>query len=173
MVEPAGSGMRIRLVAGRSILRLKSWMPSTNAQFVVAGVQLPTKVGAVAFAGDFRALCVGPDDLLLASSRQLSAPMRERIARDSLSQGIAVVDLTPGISVIELSGGARGILARSCSLDFEPQTSAHFQCARTRFAQLAVVIDLHKGGNAIDLYVARSHGAWLTGWLADATVGVS
>lgn len=167
--------VRIRILSGRSILRLKSWasgLAQADAKIRIAGLDFPTEVGAIA-AGELRALCTGPSDWQLIAPGALSLPARGVIEEDCARQSIALVDLSSGLSVLEVSGpGTRGVLAKACGLDFEPRVFAFPRCARARLAQLAVVIDVHEGGDAVDLYVARSHASWLTEWLSDSAVGV-
>lgn len=167
---PLGDRVRVRQVTGRSILRLKSWLPATETRVRVAGVELPTTVTATA-AGELRALCTGASDWLLVSPGPLSEPARAQITAEGANQHLAVAELSAGLAVFEVSGpAARGVLAKGCGLDLDPQVFAYPKCARTRLAQLAVVIDALKNDEGFDLYVARSHGPWLSEWLADAVL---
>src|SRR5208283_444752 len=85
------SSVRIRVLAGRSVLRLRSWtsgLAPADAMIRIAGLDLPREVGAVA-AGELRALCTGPSDWLLVAPGPLSLPARSAIERDSMRQGLA------------------------------------------------------------------------------------
>jgi sarcosine oxidase subunit gamma len=63
---------------------------------------------------------------------------------------------------------ARELLSKGCGLDLHPRFFAPDQCARTRFAQIPVVIDCLNGPSRFELYVARSHLSYLHSWLVDA-----
>ena len=168
--SPSKGGVRIRAITGRSILRLKSWLPKNDAAVTVAGIELPARIGALN-PGELRALCTGPSDWLLVSRSRLLGSVRGRIGTEAASQGLAVADLSAGLAVLEISGAAvQAVLAKSCGLDFDPRNFSYPQCARTRLAQLAVVIDIHDSEDGVDLYVARSYDSWLNDWLTDSNL---
>lgn len=167
--SPLRDRVGIQTVPGRSILRVKSWMPRAEAGITVGGVELPIKVGTVTPC-ERRALCTGPGDWLLAYTSTLSRAAKEELETELIAQGLAAVDLSSGLSVIEISGAkACSVLAKGCGLDLNPRRFAYPQCARTCLAGVAVVIDATVG-ETFELYVARSHGSWLTDWLTDATL---
>lgn len=171
--SPLKDRVRICQATGRSILRLKSWASGpaqVDANGRIAGLDLPREVGAIR-TGELRALCLGPADWLLVAPGPLSLAARGAIEGDSVRQGLALVDLSAGLSVFEVSGPAtREVLAKGCGLDFDLRVFAHRHCARTRFAQVAVVVDAREGADRFDLYVGRSHSSWLSEWLADSAV---
>lgn len=166
--------LRIRAVAERTILHLKTWasgLAQTCPKVRIAGLDLPQEVGAIR-AGELRALCTGPSNWLLVAPGPLSLPARRAIEADSARQGLALVDLSSGLSVLEVSGPAtRDVLAKSCGLDFDPFPAGH--CARTRFAQIPVVIDCVQGSSRFELYTAQSYAHYLKGWLSDAVQDVN
>lgn len=162
------NGVRIRTVGGRTVLRLKSWA-SDEQSAVIAGVELPEKVGATV-PGALRVLCTGPSDWLLVAGQALSWPARGAIEADCARQSLAVADLSCGLSVFEIAGDrARDLLSKGCGLDLDRRVFAYPRCARTRFAQLAVVIDALEDPDSFDLYVATSQAHYLSEWLNAAS----
>ncbi len=153
----------------RSILRLKSWTQNpATPRAVWEGRELPTKVGQV-LDGDTRVLCTGPADWLLVMPPTNVARLRNVAAPELTSQGLALVDLTGGLKILEVRGvGAWEVLRKACGLDLDPQCFGARQCARTRCANIPVVIECIQAGDLFELYVARSHGAYLESWLEDA-----
>jgi heterotetrameric sarcosine oxidase gamma subunit len=175
------SGLRIRPVMGRTLLRVKTWtsgMSGTSKlrpsgvtgvppgqRFAIAGVELPARVGATV-PGELSVLCTGPSDWLLVARQALSWPARGSIEADCAGQSLALVDLSSGLSVIEIEGGrARDLLSKGCGLDLDRSAFAYPRCARTRFAQLAVVVEALEDQDSLDLYVAASHAHYLNEWL--------
>ena len=159
----------------RAVLRLKSWLPAyvTGGQPVVlAGRELPAQVGGV-LAAHPRVLCVGPGEWLLVAESLDSAALRQEVKADLDSQGLVLVDVSQSLAVIRLAGAAaRAVLAAGCGLDLHPRSFAPERCARTRFAAVAAVLQCCAGESNFELYVARSHAAYVRTWLADAAAGL-
>jgi sarcosine oxidase subunit gamma len=89
------------------------------------------------------------------------------------AQSLALVDLTAGLVVFEVSGSAvREILAKSCGLNFHPRRFGPGHCARTRFAQIPVVIDCIQDPGIFELYAPRSYLHYLKDWVCDAAQGI-
>lgn len=164
--------VEIRPLAQRSVLRLRAWQPEPSndpSPVVLAGQMLPATVGET-LSGSARALCVGPGDWLIVSEQHTASHLREHFEPDLSRQGLALVDLTDGLAVIDVRGPtAREILSKGCGLDMHPRSFPPGRCARTRFAQIAVVIEcLDDGRLRFELTVARSYLHYLHSWLADA-----
>src|SRR4051812_8511189 len=125
-------------------LRLKSWLPEHTQggkPVVLAGQELPSQVGGI-LQGPMRVLCLGPGDWLIVSHEHTGSSMRAHFAPDLSEQGLALVDLTDGLAALEVSGSAaREVLSKGCGLDFHPRSFPPGRCARTRFAQIPVVIE--------------------------------
>jgi sarcosine oxidase subunit gamma len=134
---------------------------------VVLGAQaLPSQVGATV-SGPAHVLCIGPADWLIVSSEQPASS--EQLESDLAQQGLAMVELTDGLASLEARGPAvRDVLSKDCALDFHPRHFPAGRCARTRFAQIPVVIEHLDGPPRFELTVARSHFDYLRTWLADA-----
>jgi sarcosine oxidase subunit gamma len=135
---------------------------------VLAGRELPSQVGT-ALSGPLHALCLGPGEWLTISYEHTASNLREHFAPDLTKYGLAAVDLSDGLTVLEVSGSfAYDTLSKGCGLDLHPSSLAAGQCARTRLAQIPVVIEHFREPPRFELYVARSYLEYLRSWLADA-----
>ena len=138
MPEP----IQITTLADRTVLRLKSWLPTPPAG-------LPA-----------RTLCIGPGDWLIVSSGS-SAP-------EISGSGLALVDLSDGLVALAVSGpAAREVLSKGCGLDLHRFAAG--KCTRTRFAQIPVVLEC-LDETRFELHVARSYLHYLRAWLTDAAL---
>jgi len=136
----------------------------------IADQPLPNRVGATA-AGAMRVLCTGPGDWLITSQAHSAASLRVHLEPGLSEQGLVLVDLTDGLAVFETRGAAaRDVLSKGCGLDFHPRSFPPGRCARTRFAQVPVVIDYLEESSCFELYVPRSYGSYLHAWLSDAAI---
>lgn len=166
--------IQITAVHGRRSLRLKSWLPeytSGGKPVVLAARELPSRVGAT-LSGPVRVLCLGPGDWLIVSHEREPSGLREHIERDLPQPGLVLVDLTPGLAVLEVQGSAiREVLSKGCGLDFHPRSFPTGRCARTRLAQIPVVIECLSEPPRFELYVPRSYFHYLHAWLIDAAAG--
>src|SRR4051812_2990659 len=116
----------------QAVLRLTSWSRTFS------NGELPSHVG-MTVPGPVRVLCVAPDEWLFISHERDASSIREAEPR---SAGAVLVDITDGIAAFEMRGPTvRDILAQGCGLDLHPKRFPADRCARTRFAQITVVID--------------------------------
>lgn len=159
-------------VHGRTSLRLTSWLPEyTNAAkpVVLAGRELPLQVGAT-LPGPMRVLCIGPGEWLIVSHKYSASSLRERIEPDLQKYGLVLADLTDGLAGLDVRGSAvREVLSKGCGLDLHPRTFPAERCARTRFAQIPLIIECLDHPHRFELHVARSYFQYLHAWLTDAT----
>jgi sarcosine oxidase subunit gamma len=164
--------VQITSVSGRTLLRLKSWLPEYTTRgkpVALAGQELPSRVGAT-LSGAMHALCVGPGEWLITLHEHQASSLREHIEPDLSKQGLVLVDLTDGLAVLQAQGSAvREVLCKGCGLDFHPRSFLAGRCARTRFAQIPVVIECLDEPPRFDFYVARSYLRYLHSWFTDAT----
>jgi sarcosine oxidase subunit gamma len=159
-------------VGGRALLRLKSWLPQPmtgGSAPLLGGRELPQQVGEVS-SGAMRVLCVGPGEWLIASDEQGTPGLRERIEVEIAQQNLALADLTDGFAVLRIQASfARGLLSKGCGLDFHLLSFPPGRCARTRFAQIPVVVDCLEP-TRWELYVGRSYLRHLHAWLTDSAL---
>jgi len=153
----------------RLVLRVRSRESRVGGtSLTLAGSKLPDRVGAVV-EGRLRILCAGPGDWLIVHPPTEVARLRNVWTPELTAQSLTFVDLTAGLIVLEVSGTSlKEVLEKSCGLDFDPRHFGTGQCARTRFAQIPVVIDCVQDLSRLDLYVARSYAQYLQDWLLDA-----
>jgi sarcosine oxidase subunit gamma len=164
--------IQLTLLSGRSSLRLKSWLPEYTTggrPVVLGGRELPSQVGAT-LSHPVHVLCVGLGEWLI-ELRECEVPaLRALIEPDLPKQGLVLVDLTDGLVILEARGSAiREVLSKGCALDLHPRTFLAGRCARTRFAQIAIVIERRLDEpSCFELYVPRSYIRYLHAWLTDA-----
>ena len=163
--------MDLRIVEGRACVRIQGLVletrPTPGLQ-VLGGRSLPQSVGEVS-VGATRALCIGPSDWLLVSQQMNASELCAKLKAE-IDGEFAIVDLSDGLATIHVSGAAaRRLLSRGCGLDLHPQVFRAAQCARTRLADLAVVIDCLDEAGRFELHVSRSYAEYLYDWLTDAS----
>jgi heterotetrameric sarcosine oxidase gamma subunit len=153
----------------RVVLRLRSWeVRAESTPPTLAGCHLPDRVGAVV-EGSLRILCTGPQDWLIVHPPTEVPRLRDAWAPALTAQSLTFVDLTAGLIAFALTGTSlREVFEQSCGLDFDRRHFGAGQCARTRFAQIPVVVDWIQDLGRLELYVARSHAHYLQDWLLDA-----
>ena len=165
------SAIRIEVLSGRAALQLCSWLPEHTAgtrAVALDGRELPSQVGTTV-SGQARVLCVGPAHWLIVADASAVAQLHEYLEPQLRQQGLAVVDQTHGLAILQLQGrAARELLSKGCGLDMHPRSFPQGRCARTRFAQIPVVIECVEEPAKFELYVARSYLAYLQSWLVDA-----
>lgn len=160
--------VQISTIERKMVLRLRSW--DSQKAVTLGGEPLPADAGG-ALPGVTRALCMGPGDWLLLSKDSDATYVRERIQADLLSQGLSLVDLSEAYAGFHVRGPlAAEVLSKGCGLDFHPRVFPAGRCARTRFAQVPVVIECIEPGQLYELTVARSYRHYLSTWLSDSAV---
>lgn len=166
------SPIQITPLSGRTVLRLKSWLAESlddGEPVGRAGQTLPLEVGATAYE-PLRVLCLGPGDWLVVSSEQPAPRLREHLEPYLALPGLAIVDLTDGLASLKVCGPtAREVLSKGCGLDLHPRRFPAGRCARTRFAQVPVVMECLDDPPRFELTVARSYFRYLHEWITDAT----
>lgn len=115
---------------------------------------------------------IAPDTWLVLSSRHEAGDLEAAIAKVCTRRACAVTDLSDACVTLVLDGPrAVEVLSRGCGLDFSFNAFGTNSCARTRFAQLPVVVrrpDVHR----FEFIVDRSTARYLFDWIQDAAVGL-
>jgi sarcosine oxidase subunit gamma len=164
--------VQVALSQRRTLLRLKAWQQD-GALVELDGRQLPAHVGET-LGGPLRVQCIGPGDWLILSNESAASALLANLEGGLRQRGLAFVDVTDALACIEVGGAAaRDVLSRACGLDFHPRSFPVGFCARTRFAQVPVVIECLDEAPRFELSVSRSYVTYLIRWLADASVGSS
>lgn len=149
------------------LIEIRSWLAehqSGQKAVTLGGHTLPSNVGATV-SSPWRVLCLAPAEWLLITED--TAPMPDE-------PGLVLTEATDGIAVVSVGGPrARDILSKGCGLDVDAQMFSVGRCARTRLAQLQVVVDCVDAAPRFDLYVSRSSLRFLSDWLEDAAVEFS
>lgn len=171
LLSAAREALQLCALPNQSVVRLKSWLPPHSAAApVIAGLPLPDTVGTIA-AGLGRILCLGPTEWLLVSNDHSAAALCAQLATEAVQQALAVVDLSDALPAVRVSGSAvRDVLSKGCGLDFHPRSFPTQRCARTRLAQIPVVIACPQEPFSFELYAARSYSGYLQSWLSDAAL---
>ena len=168
--QPVDAPVRLDVLPPRHVQHLTSYHPDVarGGQSRHFGVHtLPGRVGLV-HAGQPRVLCLGPGEWWLVHGDGRQAH-HSASATSTVEDGWVLTDLSAGESVLGLSGpNVRRVLSRGCSLDLDVNVFPANRCARTRFAQISVVMDFIQSPDRFELYVARSLSAYLFDWLKDA-----
>jgi heterotetrameric sarcosine oxidase gamma subunit len=170
LLSDARTPARVEVLPQRHVQHLTFW----NSEVVKGGQrrrfgthELPDRVGVVR-PGRLRILCLSPVEWLLVQGDGGETQSPSAAAASSDDSRV-LTDLSAGLSVLEVSGAAvRHVLNQACSLDFDAKAFPPDHCARTRFAQIPVVIDFIQSPDRFELYVARSLSFYLCNWLEDA-----
>jgi len=119
--------------------------------------------------GQVRLLDVGPAEWLVVSDILDAPTLQNSLDRHLKSSSLVAVDVSCGLKALRVEGGdARELLSKGCGLDLHPHSFPAGRVTRTRFAQLAVILDCIDPAPRFDLYVGRSYVAYLESWLTDA-----
>jgi len=170
-VSANAPAVRVCRSPGRAILQVKSWMSDVVSRDLPMSLQdarLPDQVGSVV-SGSPRVLCTAPREWLLVSQDSNLEQHSKMLATEANALGLVSIDISAGLIILRLSGSAvRDMLEKGCGLDLHPLRFGQGQCARTRFANIPVVVDLVKSPDRFELYVARSYTQYLEHWIAEA-----
>lgn len=114
---------------------------------------------------------VAPDAWLIQSAQagdDVAAMARTACA----DLACAVTDLSDALETIALDGpDAAAVLARGCGLDLDEESFGAQSSARTRLAQLPVLIR-KAAATRFELVVDRAAAQYLEDWLRDAAIGI-
>jgi sarcosine oxidase, subunit gamma len=161
-LRDAGARTRIRVQAYAADAKRMASIPA------LGGRPLPPSIGETA-QGSARALCLGPTDWLLVSREVTAADLSAQLRAAAGETEFAIVDVSDGLVSLDVSGaGSRMLLAKGCGLDLHPRSFPPGRCARTRLADLPVVVDCLAEAGHFELHVSRSYSAYLLSWLTDA-----
>lgn len=122
-------------------------------------------------SGPDQVLCLAPTEWWLVSKDRSDSGQSEPLVTDVQGHNFVAVNLADGFVGLEVRGPvARTVLAKGCGLDFHLRAFPAGRCARTRFAQIPVVIVHEDDTECFQLHVARSYSQYLSSWLNDAAL---
>jgi heterotetrameric sarcosine oxidase gamma subunit len=151
-------------------LRLVSFAPRCTADaapVTLGDDTLPAHVGDT-LPGEVRALCIAPREWLLVADKISALDIQKHLQAELAAQDLALADLSDGLVVFDIAGAnARALLAKGSGVDFDLLRFPVGHCARTRFAQVPVVVEC-VAPERFELTVGRSYRYYLELWLQDA-----
>jgi len=159
----------IAVLPPRATVRLQfaAHVPRRATAPVVHGVPLPREPNT--WTGGDPLICwIAPDAWLLQSAVHQGDALTTATQVAFSDLACAVTDLSDAYVTLALQGDdAVALLARGCGLDFSARAFGAGACARTRFAQLPVLIR-RTGSGRFEMVVDRSTTRYLLDWLLDA-----
>lgn len=167
--EAAGMGVQIR--TGLRHINLRG--DPDDADFIAAtgsalGQVLPVTPNTLSSA-DHQIYWLGPDESLIITSDARSQDLLARLRKSLSGQHASVIDVTGGQVSMHLSGTAvRDVLAKGCTLDFDPGVFKAGTCAQSALAKANVLLGLINDQPTFELIVRRSFGKYLMLWLEHA-----
>ena len=165
--------LRLSILPPRTVIRLQLGARSqkTVGSLKVAGRSMPIAVNS--WSGEDPVTSrIGPDTWMFHSAYHEASDLLQAIRAGCGRRSYAVTDISDSLVTIAVDGSqAAALLARGCGLDFSMEAFGHFACARTRLAQLPVVLR-RVTSERFELLVDRSAAKWLYDWLEDAAGGL-
>jgi sarcosine oxidase subunit gamma len=131
------------------------------------GVTWPELVGATA-NGHADILCTGPTDWLVIAHDPDITGLLHGLGEAFEGSSFRVTNASHALSRIAIEDpDARVLLAKGTALDLDPTCFPPGRCARTRFADIPVIIRCMRM-SAFELIFASSYHEYLISWLNDA-----
>jgi len=157
----------------RTILRLQLGTRSqkTVAALRIAGRSLPVAMNTW-MGEDPVFMRIAPDSWLVESALHEAADLVAAVRAGCGRRSYAVTDVSDTFVTIAVEGTlAAALLARGCGLDLSHGAFGSAACARTRLAQLPVVLR-RVNSERFECLVDSSAAQWLSGWMEDAAEGL-
>jgi heterotetrameric sarcosine oxidase gamma subunit len=165
--------LRFSVLPLRTILRLQLGARSqkTAATLRVAGRPLPVTLNSW-LGEDPVFLRIAPDTWLVESALHEAADLLPAVRTGCGRRAFAVTDVSDSLVAFAIEGAqAAALLARGCGLDVSAEAFGQQACARTRLAQLAVVLR-RVNSERYECFADRSAAQWLYDWMEDTAVGL-
>jgi len=165
--------LRFSVLPLRTTLRLQLGARSqkTVASLRVAGRPLPATMNA--WSGEDPVFMrIAPDTWLIESALHAAGDLVAAVRAGCGRRAFAVTDVSDAYVTIAVEGTlAAPLLARGCGLDVSAEAFGHSACARTRLAQLPVVLR-RVTSERYECLVDRPAAQWLYEWMEDAAAGL-
>jgi sarcosine oxidase, subunit gamma len=154
----------------RASVRLQVAVRALPVASAIGGVTLPDRPNT--WSGtDPIVWWVSPDAWLVQSIHEGDG-LAARLRSDCMRLPCAITDLSDALVTFALEGAdAAAVLARGCGIDLRAGSFGMQSSARTRLAQLPVLIR-KTGSTRFELVVDRSAAQYLQDWLVDAAAGL-
>ena len=152
---------------GQFSLRLDPAGPVADAVQRMLGCLLPAPCTETR-SPHSEVLWLGPDEFLVLTPADAQSDLPQ-LLREAIGEEFAsVIDVSAQRTTLRLDGPlVHEVLARGCSLDFDPRVSPVGTCVQTLIAQTGVILRV-LGPATISLLVRQSFAAYLADWLIDA-----
>ena len=164
----AGSGPVLRLRAGADRARLSLRIAPAQLEKAIEafGCPIAAKIGAMSWADQRTALCLGPDEWLLMAPETEKEKIIAGFAEIGGQTNHSLVDVSDRMVAIEITGPAAAlVLNAGCPLDLEKMPVGG--CARTVLDKAEVVL-MKCEGAYYQLEVARSFAEFVWNFLSVA-----
>ena len=153
-----------------SILRVQTWDSQAPAPAKVEqalGVVWPHDSGAVA-CGRAAILCIGPTDWLVIAPDPDVTGLLHGLEVAFEGSSFRATNASHALTRLAIEHSeARVLLSKGTALDLDPTCFPPGRCARTRFADIPVIVRCMRM-SAFELIVASSYHQYLISWLNDA-----
>jgi sarcosine oxidase subunit gamma len=125
------------------------------------------------WSGDDPLICrISPDTWMLFSALHEAAEIIPAVRTGCGRRSYAVTDVSDSLVTLWIEGThARALLARGCGLDLSASAFGSQACARTRLAQLPVILR-RATPERFECVADRSSAQWLYDWMLDAVEGI-
>jgi len=165
--------LRISILPLRTILRLQLGTRSQKTVSTLRVAERPLPVPMNTWLGEDPVfLRIAPDTWLVESALHDAADLLPAVRTACGRRSFAVTDVSDALVSVAVEGlQAPALLARGCGLDLSPLAFGSAACARTRLAQLPVVLR-RVTSERFECLVDRSAAQWLYDWLEDAAEGL-
>ena len=168
--------MLSRVLEPCGILRVQTWdskltglpKPAGFAKAEQAlGATWPDLVGATAY-GHADILCTGPTDWLVITPVPDVTKLLHGLGDAFEGSSFRATNASHALTRIAIEGpDARVLLTKGTSVDLDPTCFPPGRCARTRFADIPLIVRCIRM-SAFELIVASSYHDYLIAWLNDA-----
>jgi heterotetrameric sarcosine oxidase gamma subunit len=166
-----GDILRLAVLLPRAVVQLRLAQKSQRSLDKLQIAERPVPEAMNTWIGEDPVICrIAPDSWLLLSARHEAADLADAARTACARRSFAITDLSDACVTISVEGArVLDILNRGCGLDFG--AFGDDTCARTRFAQLPVVLR-RAAADRYELLVDRAVSNHLYDWLQDAAAGL-
>ena len=165
--------LRLTVLPARTVIQLRfaGLAPKGIGTLKIAGRPVPQAINT--WSGDDPVICrIAPDTWLLFSALHEAPELLDAVRTACGKKACAITDLSDAYVTLALDGArAASVLARGCGIDFSATAFGPNACARTRLAQLPVVVR-RVTAERFECVVDRSAAQYVFDWMQDAAAGL-
>jgi sarcosine oxidase subunit gamma len=158
-----------------SMIRVQTWEGQSVA---AATVERALDVASLQESGTIVSgrtdiVAIGPADWLVIATDPDAADLAQRLNAALAGSSCRATNVSQSLARFEIDGPeTRELLSKGCSLDLHASRFAPGDSARTRFADMPVILRC-VGDSTFECIVTLSFREYLVSWLTDAAVGFS